>query len=324
MKCIFNSLYRQQVSMLFSGMVIVGMGLFFLRCSSRQEQAHEYVDSIILIRNIPEQNNVRAFSFAKIPRDVKMKNYFLFLDSLVAHYDTLSTKLTEYAIVHANPRILDSLRASDYYVQKKKGFFLYDQAEKVMLHKGDSLRIPDSAAIAFIDRKLKSTILDLNIPEYTLRLTQLGDTILTCKVRVGQNQDKYLPIVDHVVDLRTPIGEGEIVRIERVPIYRNPETGEKYEKTKRDDGRTTTMPIIPSLEPSIYKKRFGKVIHATTNPVSLGRASSHGCIGTTEADAWVIYYNCPIGTKVIFRYDLKIRNRGEDTILLKDVYYVKK
>jgi hypothetical protein len=319
MSCTFKCLTCWQEAV-FPYVVVVSFMFSIENCSPRHEQVQQKIDSVSFVLAFEVQEKMNRVFFIKIPKDVRMKNYFSFLDSLVARYDTLSIKLTEYAIVHANPRILDSLRGSDYYVQKKKGFFLYDQAEKIVIGKGDSLHIPDSAAIAFIDRKLKSTIIDLNIPEYTLRLTQLGDTILTCKVRVGQNQDKFLPIVGHVVDLRTPIGEGKIVEIEKIPIYRNPETGEKYEKTKRDDGRTTTMPIIPSLEPSIYKKRFGKVIHATTNPVSLGRASSHGCIGSTEADAWTIYYNSPIGTKVKFRYDLKVCDSHGDTILLKDIY----
>jgi hypothetical protein len=80
-----------------------------------------------------------------------------------------------------------TLKDSDYYIQKKKGFFLYDQAEKVILHRGDSLMIPDSSTIATIHQQLKSTIIDLNIPEFTLHLIQLHDTILTCQVRVGRN-----------------------------------------------------------------------------------------------------------------------------------------
>jgi L,D-transpeptidase catalytic domain len=123
------------------------------------------------------------------------------------------------------------------------------------------------------------------------------------------------------VDLRTPIGKGEIVKIERIPVYRNPETGERYELTRRDDGRTTKMPIIPSLEPAINGIRPGKVIHATTNPQSLGKAYSHGCIGMTEANAWTIYYSAPLRTKVIYRYDLKIRDIHGDTVRLKDIYH---
>ena len=77
------------------------------------------------------------------------------------------------------------------------------------------------------------------------------------------------------------------------------------------------MPRIPWIEPQIDGHRFGHMIHPTTNPKTLGKAYSNGCIGTSEADAWRIYYYAPIGTKVNFRYDLIIENERGDTIQLK-------
>ena len=90
-----------------------------------------------------------------------------------------------------------------------------------------------------------------------------------------------------------------------------------------DDEHFTKMPIIPWLEPSINNIRYGAMIHPTTNPKTLGKAYSHGCVGLTEADAWKVYYNAPIGTKVIFRYDLQVLNEKGDTILLQDIYHLK-
>jgi L,D-transpeptidase catalytic domain len=317
---------RDSFSCLSIFLLIALIAAMIFECSPRQEIKQQKIDSVAVLSAIePSGAEVREkHLFVKVGKDIKMKNYFSFLDSLIAHYDTLPIKLTEYAVVHSNPWILDSLRGSDYYIQKRKGVFLYDQSEKVILHRGDSLIIPESSAVALIDKKFKSTILDLNIPEYTLRVIQLGDTILTSKVRVGRNDEEFLPIAGHMVDLRTPIGKGEIVRVERRPTYINPDTGERFAVTKRDDGRTTKMPIIPWIEPSINGIRYGALIHPTTNPNSLGKSYSHGCIGTTEADAWTIYYNSPIGTKVVFRYDLKIRDFRGDTIQLKDIYHLSK
>ncbi|HWA33089.1 MAG TPA: L,D-transpeptidase, partial [Cyclobacteriaceae bacterium] len=147
-----------------------------------------------------------------------------------------------------------------------------------------------------------------------------GDTILDCKVRVGRNAIQYLQLAGRKVNLRTPIGSGKIVRIARVPYVLNPETGKRYEGTHRDDGVLTEMPIVPWLEPEINGVRYGDLIHPTTNPETLGKAISHGCVGTSEADAWVIYYNCPVGTKVNFRYQLKVVNKKGDTVRLKDIY----
>lgn len=80
------------------------------------------------------------------------------------------------------------------------------------------------------------------------------------------------------------------------------------------------MPIIPWIEPSINGIRYGALIHPTTNPETLGKAYSHGCVGTTEQDAWFIYYNAPIGTPVFFRYDLTVIQPSGDILFLKDIY----
>ena len=46
----------------------------------------------------------------------------------------------------------------------------------------------------------------------------------------------------------------------------------------------------------------------------MGFPYSNRCVGTSEADAWMIYYNAPIGTPVIFQYDLQIVNSNRDTL----------
>lgn len=254
-----------------------------------------------------------------VRHDVRIRDYFDFMDSLVKASDS-THRLDEYVLVHANPWIIDSLRSMDYYVLKAKGVFLYDQSRKIILRGQDSLAIPDSLTIISIKARLKATVLDINIPEFKLRIIQSADTLLTCRVRVGRNDSKYLAIAKHIVDLRTPIGDGEIVRIERDPVVVDPETGIRYDSTRRDDGQYTKLPVIPWLEPTINGRRYGSLIHPTTNPATLGRAISHGCVGVSEADAWTIYYNAPIGTKVRFRYDLKSVSEKGDTVRLKDIY----
>lgn len=258
-----------------------------------------------------------------ISKDVKVKDYFHFMDQLVAQVDTFDTwHINEYILVHTNPWIIDSLRSFDYYKMMEKGIFVYDQTELVILHQGDSLAIPDSTHAAKLQYKLSTSVIDVNIPEFKLRLYQLGDTILTCPVRVGRDAEKFIYVVGHNVNLKTPIGVGEIVRADRMHKVINLDTGKEYPGTNRDDGKFTKMPIIPWIEPSINGVRYGALIHPTTNPATLGKAYSHGCVGTTEADAWTIYYNAPIGTKVIFRYDLKVTNENGDSILLDDVYHI--
>lgn len=297
------------------------LSLVLIRCTDQQKPLQQAEVSITFDSvNIHDHETTPA-QVIKIEADVTIEHYFSFMDQVLDKIDTASNRrINEYTVVHNNPWILDSLRATDYYIQKSHGSFLYDQRKKIIFHRGDSLIIPDNARIASINSRLKTTRIDVNIPEFTLRLIQGTDTIFTTRVRVGQNQKKYLGSMNRVADLRTPIGEGEIIHVYREPRYLDLETGQPYEETKRDDGRVTKMPIVPSLEPSLNGIRPGTMIHATTNPRSLGKATSHGCIGTTETDAWTIYYHCPIGTRIIFRYDLKVINAQRDTILLKDIY----
>lgn len=257
----------------------------------------------------------------EVPRAITINTYFDFMDSLVLrHAIDTAYGLGEYLLVHANPWILDSLRATDYYTLKSKGIYQPDQRTSVILQKGAHLIIPDTSVRRQIRERLQTTTVDVNIPEFTLRLIQLGDTILRCRVRVGRFAVEFLPVVGHDVNLQTPIGRGEIVRIERNPLFINPDNGIPTRRTKRDDGRYTAMPRIPCLEPAINGIRHGSLIHATTNIQTLGMAYSHGCIGTSEPDAWMIYYNAPLGTRVLFRYDLKIRDQTGKMVALRDIY----
>ncbi|MCX7742994.1 MAG: L,D-transpeptidase [Flavobacteriales bacterium] len=282
--------------------------------------------NVISIINSNSSSNRDSIAYTiEVGYDVRVKKYFQFMDSIVAAADIqlLKYKPNEYIIVHANPWIIDTLQAFDYYRMMERGIFVYDQTQLVVLRKGSQLVMPDSSWAASIQKKLKETIIDVNIPEYTLRIYQHGKKILECPVRVGRNADEFLQVVGRTVNLKTPIGRGEIVRISREPLYINPRTGKKYDKTRRDDGKYTLMPIIPWIEPSINGIRYGAMIHPTTNPETLGKAYSHGCVGTTEHDAWIIYYNAPIGTPVIFRYDLEVIQPNGDTLHLKDIYGIK-
>jgi len=258
-----------------------------------------------------------------LEKDITMKKYFTFLDTIVSRYPVLSgSGLGEYVLVQHNPWILDSLRSLDYYQQKAHGKFIYDMSQQIIFHKGDSIRIPDSTSVAPIMEKLKSSRIDLNIPEFKLRVMEENDTVLSFPVRVGRNAEEYLELVGRTVNLRTPQGTGEIVAVLRNPVFYNLKTGEKYEQTKRDDGRYTLMPAIPSLEPMINGVRYGHMFHATTNINSLGKAYSHGCIGMSEADMWSLYYHAPVGSRVNFRYDLNIINVTGDTIQLRNIYRI--
>jgi L,D-transpeptidase ErfK/SrfK len=249
--------------------------------------------------------------------EVRVRDYYRVIDSIAYLYDSLLPQtINEYTLVLSNPWVIDRLAVLDYYRAKRAGILIPDQKECFVFMKGDSLRIPDQAMTDSISAKLAETVIDVNIPEYKLRIIEDSVVSRTVSVRVGKNTQRYLETAGHDVNLRTPIGVGEIVRIERYALWMNPVDGHRYTSTGRDDGNRTALPLIPWLEPSINGVRWGTLIHPTTNPVTLGRASSNGCVGVKEGDMWHIYYHAPIGTKVVFRYDLEVN----DTLKLRDIY----
>jgi L,D-transpeptidase catalytic domain len=264
------------------------------------------------------------FALIKVNKTVTISDFFGFIDEIVLQNDTMSAyKLTENLLLRANPWLLDTLVHTDYYYQMQRGNFVYDQRTMIILKVGDTLRVPGPKTAAILLEKMAKTRLEVNIPAFTMRIWE-GDSVLyVVPVRVGKSQKKYLEMAGGTVDLRTRTGLGEIVRVNRTPAFYDPVTGEKFKFTKRDDKKTTVMPQIPWLEPSINGIRYGQMIHPTTNPRTLNKPASNGCIGTGEADAWRVYYFAPIGTKVLVRYELQEVNAQCDTLRYENVYHLK-
>ena len=254
--------------------------------------------------------------------DITVEHYFQYLDSIVNKYDSITSyKLTEHVLVRANPWIINNLKSTDYYKMIEKGAFVYNQKEMVVIPKGTSITIPDEITATKIIDSFNRTRIDINIPEYKLRIFEDTTELYSFTVRVGRNEEKYLEMSGRIEDLKTKTGKGFIVNHIRNPRYVNPVTNLEYFVTKRDDERVTKLPQIPFLETEINGKRYGQLIHPTTNPVTLGKAYSNGCIGTKEEDAWVIYYYAPINTKISIRYNLKIKDINGKEITLDDIYH---
>jgi len=254
-----------------------------------------------------------------IDRDVVIGEYFDFVDSLVTAWEPyLAYTLSEHLLVHANPWIIDTLTNTDYYRMMAKDSFVYDQKELHVLRAGDTLKIPSQKEAEELKQFLDALRLDINIPEYKLRIFGKDSLLYTFPIRVGQNKEKYLAMGNRLTDLRTITGIGTIVRHAKDPDFYNPVTHQPFYTTKRDDGRRTMMPQIPWIETEINGIRYGQMIHPTTNPETLEEAYSNGCIGTREADAWVIYYHAPLGTAINIRYDLLLEN-GD---MLSDIYHL--
>lgn len=256
-----------------------------------------------------------------IHRDVVIGDFFPFIDSLVSDYQPiLPYALDEHLLVHANPWIIDSLANTDYYRMMASDSFVYDQKQLLILRAGDSLKLPSLKEAEELMQFLANLKLDINIPEYKLRIFHKNSLLHAFPIRVGQNKKKYLAMGNRLTDLRTLTGTGSIIRHAKNPDFYNPVTHQPFYTTKRDDGKRTMMPQIPWIETEISGVRYGQMIHPTTNPKTLEKAYSNGCIGTKEADGWVIYYYAPLGTPISIRYDLYLEN-GD---ILPDIYNKKR
>ncbi|MEH6537224.1 MAG: L,D-transpeptidase [Psychroserpens sp.] len=266
-------------------------------------------------------NQQETVNLVSIDTSITIENYFHFIDSIVKTYDSITSyKLTEHLLVRANAWIIDTLQNTDYYRMKAKDSFVYDQKKMIALPKGNSIVIPDSIQAKKLLSSFQKTAIDINIPEFKLRIYEDTIQLYEFPVRVGRNEKKYLEMSGRIQDLKTKTGSGIIFKYVRNPRYVNPVNNHEYFVTKRDDKKVTKLPQIPFIETEINGLRYGQLIHPTTNPVTLGKAYSNGCIGTKEADAWIIYYYAPITTKINIRYDLNVINNEGDRMVLKDIY----
>lgn len=282
------------------------------------EKAH---DEVV---DLPLKTKPADYAFLiVVDSPILVKQYYAFMDSLLAAYKPcVPYVLTEYIVAHTNPWIIDTLVSFDYYARKAKGETINDQKEMTVLHPGNVILLPKQPQADSINALLANTVIDVNIPEFKLRIMVYDSIKYTFPVRVGRNERKYLAMAGHEVSLKTPIGEGEIMRIAYNPSFINPADNKVYYATKRDDGHYTQLPLIPWLEPLINGKRLGSLIHPTTNEATLGKAYSNACVGLPEGVSWIVYYYAPLGTKVRFRYQLDVLDDAGDTVKLKDIYGV--
>jgi len=306
-----------------AALLAAGFSILFLKKNARsgKNAGEKSVSSVAIIPADSVPSGELPLFVIPVTQPVAIAGYFQFMDDLVQQYDSLVPyPLSEHLIVRANPWLLDTLENTDYYRQMERGNFVPDQRKMVVLQPGDTLLLPSPKTAETLISKIQNTRLDINIPAFQLRIIENDSILYTFPVRVGKKQDKFLAMVGREVDLRTQTGSGEIVRINRFPVFYDPVTGQEFKYTKRDDRKTTRMPQIPWLEPAIEGRRIGQMIHPTTNPKTLGKTASNGCIGTREADAWRIYYYAPVGTQVTIRYDLMEITAQGDTLRWNDVY----
>ena len=304
--------------------LLFSLTLFFCTSVIWVITGQQYPMTLDSFQKDSEMRPVQSF-WVDLDKDVRVESYFNFIDSIVIAYDSIvDYELSEHQIVRSNPSIINTLENTDYYRMIAKDSFVYDQKQMIVLRKGDSIRIPSYISAVRMLQNFNNTKIDVNIPEFKLRIYMDSVLLYSFPIRVGQHTKKYLAMGDRVTDLRTKTGKGMIVRHARYPDFYNPTTGKQFYLTRRDDEKVTIMPQIPWIETEINGLRNGQMIHPTTNPKTLEKAYSNGCMGAKEADAWIIYYYAPIGTTIEIRYDLKVKGEDGKVYELKDIYGYRK
>jgi len=305
-------------------LIIIWLTCLIFSCIQKTQPA-PLLHNVVPLQVITAQDSITETSkypeTLRINKDIAIRTYFKWMDSVVDKLNSSRNYITnEYILVHNNLWILDTLTKTDYYYLKDKGIYNEDSQSLLVLRKDQVLMIPDSLQTEGNKRRLSNTYLDLNIPEFKLRIIQNGQAIYKLPVRVGQNNKRYLAMANREVDLRTKPGIGKIIRVNKNPAFINPKDNHRYHVTRRDDGNTTKLPAIPWIEPAINGVSLGQLIHPTTNLETLEKAYSNGCIGLRESDAWIVYYYAPVDTKVVFRYDLNGKDDAGNTIEFKHIY----
>jgi len=269
------------------------------------------------VRRIKKSNRI----YYVVSEKVTYGDYLPFVDRLVEDIRGIwPDYLDEYDLVRHNPWIMDTLAGTDYYTMKDRGKVVRVLDSLTILERGDTLFIPNRIQLEALAAVRQKTRLEINLPEFRLRIWQ-GDSLrYNFPVRVGQDRSKFLAMADREVDMKTKTGQGQIVRVNKKPMFINPANNHRYYQTTRDDGVVTSLPRVPWLIPEINGVEHGQLIHPTTNIETLGKAYSNGCIGTRESDAWYIFYYAPPGTPVAICYQLQRITPEGDTLAFRDIY----
>ena len=283
----------------------------------------EHKDEVITeqAEHFPLNSNEEIPEIISSSHDIDLYQYFEWMDSTITDLNKdRNYEIDEYLLVRSNPQILERLVNSDYYFLADQGIFIEDPKSTVVIHKDEPLQVPDSVTSTKLRESILATSIDVNIPEFKLRIFEEDHLIYEFQVRVGKDKKEYLAMVGRPIDLRTKTGNGRIFAVVKNPTFINPKNNHIYKVTRRDDGKVTKLPNIPWLEPEIDGQRHGQLIHPTTNLRTIGHPASNGCIGLRESDAWILYYFAPIGTKINIRYDLNIIDEDGLEISLPEIY----
>ena len=193
---------------------------------ANKEQLVTVLDADSVVVESPSGAKISIPRYASVERTITIADYFGFMDSLI-----------------------------------ERGSFVYDQIKMIVLRETDSLVVLDSTAASRTLNAMNNTWIDVNIPEFKLRIYQDSTWFYTFPIRIGQSRERYLVMGDRITAMRTMTAKGKVIRVERNPKFYNPVDGKQFFTAKRDDEKRTFMPLIPWIETEINGIRNGRMIH---------------------------------------------------------------
>ena len=143
--------------------------------------------------------------------------------------------------------------------------------------------------------------IEINIPEFALRVYQGGAVVRTFPVGVGRP------------GFPTPVGEYKVINRMENPTWENPYLKEGAVRIKAG----TDNPLGTRWLGFYNDGRGEYGIHGTDNPSSVGKASSHGCIRMKIKDAESVFSLVEMGAPVSTTYRLYQLEQKGSTVVLK-------
>lgn len=147
----------------------------------------------------------------------------------------------------------------------------------------------------------------VNIPELRLYyFPQEGGYVFTTPVALGRE------------GWRTPSMETFVARKQKDPTWFVPDSikEESLRKGQKSPDFIPPGPDNPLGAYALYLNRNGYLLHGTSNPSSVGKFASHGCMRLNAQAIDFLYHNVPVKTKV------RIINHATKAGYLDDDFYV--
>jgi len=147
----------------------------------------------------------------------------------------------------------------------------------------------------------------INVPQRMLFFFEGGDVSCGCPIAAGKP------------DWKTPLGDFEIVEMEKNPTWDVPPS---IQEEMRRAGKTVLTRVPPSPQNPLgqYWMRLslpGVGIHGTNAPSSIYKLATHGCIRLHADDVKSVFAKADVGTRGRVIYEPLLMARTADAVFLE-------